>query len=251
MCTIDTTRPFRTGYHYTESTGVSGAVVTLTLTGIKKTTMANTPFYLSMMFSDNVVYVSDGSKIFQSSDDGETWMHAFTITPDHEGEWWRCLQVVRVKISSHMQASTDFWTAEMDGNGPRRLRRYRVSLPLNGSSNIISSGNVALPSWLVACYIQQTPYKITYDGNSAIFIRLYDNSVHIWLVTGEYDRQLVTLPHNTVLCVAIDTAHHNLYAGQENGTLNIYALTYRTNYSDAYLTQELTVHNETSCVMSR
>ncbi len=175
--------------------------------------------------SDNAMYVSNGTAVYQSTDDGVTWTHVFDISEFSE---WKCRQALKVANKDEKKRDTDdFWLVEKEGTKDHyQLRRFNV----DSRNSHVTLLNVTIPAMLSDC-VQYGLHekKIAYDGNWTIFVPC-SASVHTWLVTGQYDRQLVSLAtftdNNEALCVAPDIANHILYVGQKHGGVIAYNLLY-------------------------
>ena len=71
--------------------------------------------------------------------------------------------------------------------------------------------------------------ELAYDGHASIFVTDAGKTVvHVWSVSGQYDRQLVS-PQQLISgpCrIAVDTQRHVMYVGLEKDTVGVFELTY-------------------------
>jgi len=177
------------------------------------------PRFLSVS-TDDVIYLADlKSGVHQSTDDGVTWSHVFK-SPDG----WGCYQVIKVSTGCH----TDVWWIREIGELKTRLRVY--TLDRRRADDGLTWRDVTVPS-----HVNLSGSGLAYDGHQNIFTTDYKNkAVHVWSVSGQYDRQLLS-PANFYLtnipcCLAVDTSrdgHVTLYVGQSGGVVGVWTLTYQ------------------------
>jgi hypothetical protein len=70
--------------------------------------------------------------------------------------------------------------------------------------------------------------SLAYDGHSVFVTDCRNKAVHVWSVSGQYDRQLVS-PQQLVSGpwrVAVDNQRHVMYVGQWGDTVGVFKLTY-------------------------
>ncbi len=193
----------------------SKRVVTMTRQGhIIQHTKGFVPNYFTVS-ADNVIYVAvTRSGVYQSTDDGVTWSLVFKLADD-----WGCAHAIKVSTDSNTDV---FWTAEYSGSDKRRLRMYTVDkrqANANATWSDVSHVTVDLPT------------NLAYDGHTNIFIRNFANkAVHVWSVSGQYERQLVSQLTNGPQRVAVDSCQHGhvMYVGRGQGTVSVFELTYES-----------------------
>jgi hypothetical protein len=178
--------------------------------------MYQTPGNLSVS-TDGVIYlISEWTSVYQSTDDGLTWNHVFTVTDDRE-----CCQVIKVSTDSNTDVLwTVVWSAE-----DWHLRVYTVDKRRAVGDNV-TWRDVIVPSHVT---VSMTSSELAYDAHTSMFIAdLYNRAVHVWSVSGQYDRQLVSPQQlrSTPFCVAVDTQRHVMYVGLNGDTVGVFELTY-------------------------
>ena len=197
----------------------STKVVTMSQSGdVIQQTNVSMPSYLSVS-TDGVIYlISDNYKIvYQSTDDGLTWSRMFNVT-----DGWECWQVIKVSTDSNTDV---LWTV-VESAKDCRLRVYTVDKRRAVGDNV-TWRDVTLPSHVT---VSLSESKLAYDGHTSIFVTdsVSNRAVHVWSVSGQYDRQLVS-PQQLISkpCrVAVDTQRHVMYVGLEKGTVGVFELTY-------------------------
>lgn len=206
-------------------------VIVFTQSGqaIRSTNMTS-PRYFSVSTADNTIYVADWTNgVYESRDDGLTWCRVFK-TP-------MCASLQTAKVSSSAQDSPntdDFWTLEIcRENITWRLRVYTVDKrrPINDSVALTWS-DVSLPSEPPVSLMYS---RLAYDGRRNILVTDSMNSaVHVWLVSGQYDRQLVSKQHFAINSVPVRVALEykkdgevTMYVSQRPfGLISVFRLTY-------------------------
>jgi hypothetical protein len=135
---------------------------------------------------------------------------------------WQCWQVIKVSTDSNTDVLwTLVWSAE-----DWRLRVYTVDKRRAVGDNV-TWRDVTLPSH-VTVDLNSSNWRMTVT--QAFLLQIIDNNraVHVWSVSGQYDRQLVS-PQQLISkpwCVAVDTQRHVMYVGLEKGTVGVFELTY-------------------------
>lgn len=175
---------------------------------------------------ENVIYLADYHRgVLQSIDNGKTWSDVF--------KWWsntsgNCSQLVVVPSTD---INTDnLWTLEKSVNGNWQLRVYEVNHQHGPDYPIWWEVKLPVPpatdlsnSWL------------TYDGHSSILMTDYINrAVHVWSVSGLYERQLLSPQDfddgNKPRCLAVDSKRQLLYVSFHGPSgkdlVGLYELTY-------------------------
>jgi hypothetical protein len=194
----------------------SGKVVTMSQSCdvIQKTNLSQ-PTWLSVS-TDGVIYlISDCASVYQSTDNGVTWSHMFNVT-----DGWKCYQVIKASTDSNTDV---LWTL-VESAERVHLRVYTVDKRRSAGDNV---------SWCeVPGHVTvDLGSRMAYDGLTNIFVNAYsDRAVHVWSVSGQYDRQLMTRQQlNLYPCrVAVDTQRHMMYVGLEKGTVGVFELTYES-----------------------
>jgi hypothetical protein len=193
-----------------------GKVVTMSQSGdVIQQTNISQPSYFSVS-TDGVIYIISLYKsVYQSTDDGLTWSCMFKVT-----DGWQCWQVIRVSTDSNTDV---LWTLVWSGED-RRLRVYTVN-KRRAVSDDVTWRDATLPSHVTVDLIGS---KLAYDGYTSIFVTCITRAVHVWSVSGQYDRQLVS-PQQLVAerCrVAVDTERRVMYVGLKKDTVGVFELTY-------------------------
>jgi hypothetical protein len=197
----------------------SGKVVTVSQSGdVIHQTHVLDPSYLSVS-TYNVTYLISGYKsVYQSTDEGLTWGHVFTAFKD-----WQCWQVIQVSTDNNIDA---LWTlVALDLAEYWRLRVYTVDKRRAVGDNA-TWRDVTLPSHET---VDIRHSRLAYDGYTSIFVTDGRNTaVHVWSVSGQYDRQLVSYQQlsSLPLCVAVDTQRHVMYVGHDKDRVGVLELTY-------------------------
>jgi hypothetical protein len=194
-------------------------VVTMSQSGdVIRQTDAFRPWYLSVS-TDGVIYlIHNQTDVYQSTDEGLTWSHVFNVSGG-----WNCDQVIKVSTNSNTDV---LWTSTMLNSRTKCLRIYTVDNRRADGDRVISQRDVALPTHVS----MDTSSKLVYDGHTSIFAT--DNlnvAVHVWSVSGQYDRQLVSLLNLVVSifwCIAVDVQRHIMYVGHEQGRVDVFELMY-------------------------
>ena len=197
----------------------SNKVVTMSQSGdVIQQINVSRPSYLSVS-TDGVIYlISDYcTSVYQSTDDGLTWSHMFNVT-----DGWECWQVIKVSTDSNTDV---LWTV-IRSAGEWRLRVYTVDKRRAVGDNV-TWRDVSLPSHV---NVDLSYSRLAYDGHTSIFVTDRSNrAVHVWSVSGQYDRQLVS-PQQLIISkprfVAVDTERHVMYVGYEYDTVGVFKLTY-------------------------
>jgi phosphoribosyl-AMP cyclohydrolase len=207
----------------------SGNVVTMTRSGDVIRLTAGFVFSGLSVSTDGVIYAIHKQKdVYQSADEGLTWRRMFIVS-----ESGTCDQVIKVSADSN----TDVLWASIR-SGTRRLLVYTVDNRRADGDRVISQRDVALPTHVS----MDASSKLVYDGHTSIFAT--DNlnlAVHVWSVSGQYDRQLLSseqlISHRTsritshitthhIDCIAVDVQRHLMYVGHEQGRVDVFELTY-------------------------
>ena len=193
-----------------------GKVVTMSRSGdVIQQTNVSQPRYLSVSTDGAIYLVSYDTSVYQSTDDGLTWSRMFNVT-----DGWDCEQVIKVSTDG----DTDVMWTLVESAEARHLQVYKVE-----KRRVVGGGvtwrNITVPSHVTV----SVHSKLVYDGHTSIFVTDKSNrAVHVWSVSGQYDRQLVSPqqltsdPHS----VAVDTQRHVMYVGVEKGTVSVFELTY-------------------------
>jgi hypothetical protein len=194
-----------------------GKVVTMSQSGdVIQQTNISEPSHFSVS-TDGVIYlISEWTSVYQSTDDGLTWSHMFNVTDD-----WQCYNVNKVSTDSNTDVLwTLVWSAD-----DWRLRVYTVDKRRAVSDNV-TWRDVTIPSHMtVGLYYS----RLAYDGHTSIFVTdCITRAVHVWSVSGQYDRQLVSSQQliSKLWCVAVDTQRHLMYVGFDKGTVGVFEMTY-------------------------
>jgi hypothetical protein len=193
-------------------------VVTMSQSGdvIQKTHILDPDFF--SVSTDGVIYlISKWTIVYQSTDDGLTWSPTFEVT-----DGWQCRQVIKMSTDSHtdvLWTVVGLWPAE-----DRRLRIHTVDKQRKIGGNV-TWRDITLPSHVI---VSLSNSKLADDGHSNILVTDYDNrAVHVWSVSGQYDRQLVSRQQliSEPWCVAVDTQRHLMYVNKYYG-VGVFELTY-------------------------
>jgi hypothetical protein len=159
-----------------------GKVVTMSQSGdVIQQTNVSQPSYLSVS-TDGVIYlISEYTSVYQSTDDGLTWSRMFNVT-----DGWQCWQVIKVSTDSNTDV---LWTLVVRSAEDWRLRVYTVDKRRAVGDNV-TWRDVTLPSHVT---VDLSYSRLAYDGHTSIFVTDKSNrAVHVWSVSGQYDRQLVS-----------------------------------------------------------
>ena len=195
----------------------SGKVVTMSQSGdVIQQTNVSKPTFLSVS-TDGVIYlISDNcTSVYQSTDHGVTWSHVFHVT-----DGWECWQVIQVSTDSNTDA---LWTV-VRSDEDWRLRVYTVDRRRAVGDNV-TWRDVTVPSHVT---VNLGLSNLVYDGHSVFVTDYWKKAVHVWSVSGQYDRQLVS-PQQLVSHawgVAVDSQRHVMYVGHWKGTVGVFKLTY-------------------------
>lgn len=192
---------------------------------ITQTKMAD-PRFITLSPNDDVIYIIDWTNgIFQSVDNGLTWK----LFLKRSDRGWGFMQALRVTAVNRIN---DVWTIEMTNEKLQcRLRVYSVDTSMDKPVNV-TWRDVMLPTHMS---INLQFSRLSYDKHTAsVFLTDTSNTnraVHVWSVSGQYDRQLMSRQNFTVndgpVRLTVDKLNHNLfYVGRRNGIVGVYALQY-------------------------
>jgi hypothetical protein len=167
--------------------------------------------------TDGVIYLIHKQKdVYQSTDEGLTWRRMFNVS-----EGGICDQVIKVSTDSNTDV---LWTSiRLDTR--TSLRVYTVDNRRADGDHVISQRDVAVPRHVS----MDSSSKLVYDGHTSIFATdLATVAVHVWSVSGQYDRQLVSLQQlvSFFWCIAVDGQRHVMYVGHDQGRVDVFELTY-------------------------
>jgi hypothetical protein len=195
----------------------SKKVVTMSQSGdvIQQTNVSN-PRNLSVSIDGVIYLISDCTSVYQSTDDGVTWSHMFTVSDGCE-----CWQVIKVSTDSNTDV---VWTLVWSGED-WRLRVYTVDKRRAAGDNV-TWRDVTVPRHVT---VNLGYSRLVYDGHTSIFVTDCSNrAVHVWSVSGQYDRQLVSGQQlvSNPCGVAVDTQRHVMYVGREQGIVGVLELAY-------------------------
>jgi hypothetical protein len=102
------------------------------------------PTYLSVSTDDVIYLISADTNVYQSTDDGLTWSHVFTVT-----DGWQCQQVIKVSTDSNTDV---LWTRVRSGK-TWRLRVYTVDKQQAVGNSVIWR-DVTSPSHVIVTFTQ-------------------------------------------------------------------------------------------------
>ncbi len=174
--------------------------------------------------SDDVIYLADYMNgVHKSTDDGVTWTCVFK-SPDG----WHFRQIIKVSIDNY---TDEFWT--------REYNTVSQCLSVYTLDNRLVNGEL---TWCDVTLPDHTPVdfhcgRLAFDGHTNIFMTDFDNrAVHVWSVSGQYERQLLSSQHFTTndtnvfpQRLAIDHQRgHVMYVGKSDKTIGVYELTYES-----------------------
>jgi hypothetical protein len=167
--------------------------------------------------TDDVIYLIDNQKdLYQTTDEGLTWSHVFNVSVG-----WRCDQVIKVSTDSNADV---LWTLIwLDRTS--FLRVYTVDNRQADGDHVISQRDVALPTHVR----MDLSDKLVYDGHTSIFATDSANvAVHVWSVSGQYDRTLLSREQLVSYsdCIAVDVQRLVMYVGHDQGRVDVFELTY-------------------------
>ena len=166
---------------------------------------------------DGIIYLSEASGIYQSSNDGINWSRIFNYTYGFINN----RQVIKVNA----EKNDDFWTLERSHTA-RNLpvcsierNRFDRNVTCRDISLIKTDGNP----------IDLSFSSLAYDGDLNIFVSEIDKkAIHVLSVSGQYRYQLLS-PHgirNRPWKLAIDKESQLIYVGQDYGLVEAFKLTY-------------------------
>ena len=178
--------------------------------------------YSEQILAHSCMYVADYVRgVYQSTDDGVTWSLVLKLL--QLADDWRCMHAVEVSSDGNTDV---YWTVEvLDSNkGEYRLRVCTVDKRQTG--NHVTWRDVTLLSDVTLDWVN----NLAYDGHTNVFIRDFVNkAVHVWSVSGQYERQLVSQLANQPVHVAFDSQRgHVMYVGQGSGKISVFKLTYES-----------------------
>jgi hypothetical protein len=167
------------------------------------------------VFHDNVIYATDTEAGVFKSRDGVTWRQA----AKNEQRAWHA---VRVPTSSYVDTLWVILMTTPYHSYDWFLRIYTISNVSGGENEVWC--NVTAPAHVKLYY-----GKLAYDGVGYIFTTdMINRAVHVWLVNGQYDRQLLSSEHIrwAPKSLAIDMQRQVLYLGQELAGIDVFDLRY-------------------------
>ena len=166
---------------------------------------------------DGIIYLSEASGIYQSSNDGVKWSRIFNFTYGFINN----RQVIKVNADKN----DDFWTLERS----LTARNLPVcSIKRNRSDRNVTCRDISLMK-TDGDPIDLSLSSLAYDGDMNIFISEMDKkAIHMLSVSGQYRYQLLS-PHgirNRPWKLAIHKESQLLYVGQDYGLVEAFKLTY-------------------------
>jgi hypothetical protein len=196
----------------------SWKVVTMSRSGDVIRQTARFVFSQLSVSTDGVIYLIHKQKdVYQSTDEGLTWSHVFNVSVS-----WKCEQVIKVSTDSNADV---LWASIWLNVWTKYLRVYTVDNRQADGDHVISQRDVAVPSHV---YMDSSS-KLVYDGHTSIFAT--DTSVlavHVWSVSGQYDRQLLSREQlvSYFWCISVDVQRHVMYLGHGQSRVDVFELTY-------------------------
>jgi hypothetical protein len=120
-----------------------------------------------------------------------------------------------------------YWTREYLNSGTTKKRLRVCTVDKRQAGNNVTWCDVTLPSRVT---VDLQSVRLAYDGHTNIFINdVANKAVHVWSVSGQYERQLVSQLTNQPQRMAINNQNgHVMYVGQGSGTVSVFELTYES-----------------------
>ena len=207
----------------------SNKVVVMSETGKVSTMHTHLTVSESCIVSiDGILYLaeSEGTGVYQSTDDGVGWSLVFKATND----WYR-YQVIKV-ITDH---SNDFWTMESyctiySPNCDFHLRAYSVDR--KRSDNNVTWRDINVTTTDGEKITLSSVSSLSYDMNMNIFLsNSLNKTVHVFSIDGQYQRELLSSRHikNYPSRLAVDKKRQLLYVGQGDALIQVFKLVFEVN----------------------
>ena len=177
------------------------------------------PLCLSVS-ADNlpIIYLAAGREIsvYQSIDDGLHWSIAFNLTERMPS---RILQAIKVNTDH----GDDFWTVGRDNKRIHHLRVYNMEYAV--SATVMRNINTTISS---EKGISLDNSKLAHDDNLNIFVSDSNRAIHLFAVSGDYRRQLLSIEglRNHPYSLAVDRDRQLLYVGEYDGLVQVFKLIY-------------------------
>ena len=154
--------------------------------------------------------------VYQSTNDGWSWSIAFNST---EGMCSGIWQVIKVNTDH----GGDFWTIGSDNASINHLCVYSAGHAFG--STVMRNINATTSS---GKRIVMKNSKLAYDGNMNIFVSDSQKFIHLFAVTGDYRRQLLSSEHlqEAPFSLALSRDNTLLYVGQSDGFVEVFKLIY-------------------------
>lgn len=199
-------------------------------------------------YTDGTIYASNynpylhnviGTRLFQSTDNGITWINTISAFEKGLGICW---QAIRVTPGGELDTpDTDyFWTADSDYTGHNNsLSIHTVSRQNNASADDIHNvtrRNVSIPESVSGFFGGSCRFVLAYDGFETIFAtNAINHSVLTWSIDGYFICQLLSLSNYTPkpglvepgFTIAVDSQNNMQYLGYRNSSIvSVFKLTY-------------------------
>jgi WD40 repeat protein len=120
-------------------------------------------------------------------------------------------------------SNTDVLWTLVSSAGDTRLRVYTVDKRRAVGDNV-TWRDVTVPGHVT---VNLRGSNLANDSHTSIFATdQNNNAVHVWSVSGQYDRQLVSPQQlvSQIWRVAVDTQRHVMYVGFDEGRVSVFEL---------------------------
>jgi hypothetical protein len=186
---------------------------------IQQNPRLSTPSTLSVS-TNGIIYLVNADRhwVSQSRTDGLTWgiMFGIPITSNF-------FQVINVSLDPDVPEV--LWNIVESFGGHWRLRVNIFDRRRSDGDGLLLR-DVIMPSHVT---VTLNNSRLAYDGHTSVLVAdRFNRAVHVWSVSGQYGRQLVSPQQLTsdIQSLAVDTQRRVMYVSDVNGTVSMFELTY-------------------------
>ncbi len=203
---------------------VSIVVLSESVKFIAMHTLTKTRSFALSCSNDGNIYFSPGNEeVYQSADDGISW----SVLNLRLFDGWQSMQFFKLSANNY-----DYiWTTEADYNqniNDARNRVYIVNRKKLDNNVIYKNINITKTDGKQLCPMG---CALSHDGCMNIFLTDENKAVYVSSLDGESNFQLLPPLANDVKMhyrLGVDINSKLLYAGESNGTIKVFKLTYES-----------------------
>lgn len=177
----------------------------------------------SVAYDNSIHVVDEKCNVYQSTNDGVTWSHAFRA----RSSCW-CYKAIKVSCKNGMAI---YWMIEFQRSTNVFLFRMYTVNDSNNTQNIVIGSDVNLPQ---ISFKNLAIERVAFDGYSSMLIGENVNAstfvvrVHTVSIDGIYRNKLLTdiSPQSELKYVAVDRKSRLLYVMQANYIVKVFSINY-------------------------